>query len=517
MNRRTDFIYIVCVLAIAMPCMAEDRSSPTPDDPCTIFSTDYTYADLSTCIEECVTYSNQEKDCPVLGGKELKPNETKLKQCITHRCISEATTEVLSDAVGKRSITKLENKLKNLEAANANAMSSPLIQDLKGALAEIRRFEKKQNEFTGTVKLALNSDDSTNNESYNIRGGFSVDKGSYPNQFRASVNIAVDDNDGGFSEELSTLRVSFDRYKDVFGHSSPTKVRSRTPLYEFFTFGERFTDKFMSIDQRYELGVGLKLEWNAAPALPWDQHRKASPRQRLVNSLSFLDTNQIDNLRKTAQIIDAHGKDVKPTCSSHNDSTDCTNDTLDALKAVGAYISNNESLRNGLLRQTSLFEVGVSAALLGEFERASVEIVSQADENGDARRSSISIPSRRTTRLSIRPSFLVNLSEDLSLLGSFYWKPSVDEVKFSGSDDLREEIHVDLNYKVKSTIVTLSYKKFFDNDPPTPSCSQIIDAAQFAMDFPTEAACQAGRGGLAVDRGAFRHEVIFLDVSFPIK
>jgi hypothetical protein len=75
-----------------------------------------------------------------------------------------------------------------------------------------------------------------------------ANRGIYPDELDFRFSSLVEVQDGDFKEYVSAMQLSYERYI--------------LPSVELFGFFERFSDAFLHLDQRYEVGLGMKLERN---------------------------------------------------------------------------------------------------------------------------------------------------------------------------------------------------------------------------------------------------------------
>ena len=108
--------------------------------------------------------------------------------------------------------------------------------------------ERKINAPTGKATLGFSYDQAGpgNQNLVNINSKVSLSKKNYPSEFLLESTVDVTSQNGNLQENLADLAINYDYYL--------------TPNVETFVFANRFSDKFMGIDQRYEVGAGVVLE-----------------------------------------------------------------------------------------------------------------------------------------------------------------------------------------------------------------------------------------------------------------
>jgi hypothetical protein len=112
-------------------------------------------------------------------------------------------------------------------------------------LAEKEEAERKG--LKGTFKFGAGSDEAGATEKSKANVGAELAIGTYPHQLRFKVDASVQYENSAVKEDVTSMLVNYDYY-----------IR---PGHEAFGFIERFTDSFLNINQRYEVGLGMKLEY----------------------------------------------------------------------------------------------------------------------------------------------------------------------------------------------------------------------------------------------------------------
>ncbi len=138
--------------------------------------------------------------------------------------------------------TKLDTSIfQNLEETDKSK-----IIGLHKLLKYMIQDELDQKKMTGSVGFGLNTDNAGDNSQYRLSTGFELNRGIYPERLEVSSDVEVTLNNGVLLEEVSNLVVSYDR-----------RIRDGVESYGFI---RRHSDNYMSVDERYELGVGLVFE-----------------------------------------------------------------------------------------------------------------------------------------------------------------------------------------------------------------------------------------------------------------
>ncbi len=81
----------------------------------------------------------------------------------------------------------------------------------------------------------------------NLTIGADYTKGFYPNEFNFKAGVFFLFNEGKLTEDMTTLHLSYERHF--------------LPFLEAFVFVDRFSNSYLSIQHRYEMGGGAKFEF----------------------------------------------------------------------------------------------------------------------------------------------------------------------------------------------------------------------------------------------------------------
>jgi|GEM_PF-5657701 len=138
-------------------------------------------------------------------------------------------------------------------------------------LNKIKQEKQFQAKLSGEIGGSINSNNSPKSSttdslgatiesldkksSSDISAGIKLSRGFYPGRLEMNAQIGVRVNDGEFSENVSALKISYDHYIDDW--------------LEGYVFVDRVSNDFLSIDQRYEVGGGIVVDWHPFE-WPWE-------------------------------------------------------------------------------------------------------------------------------------------------------------------------------------------------------------------------------------------------------
>lgn len=138
--------------------------------------------------------------------------------------------------------------IKKYDSLNPESLNPQDVKKAKPfweAILFLRNHEIKQSQFNSTVRFGLNGDEAEDRSIYVANAGLNFKKGFYPGQLSVSSSVRVRLDNNVFRENVSNLRMTYD-----YNFTQET---------ESYIYLDRFTDNFMNIDQRYELGGGIIL------------------------------------------------------------------------------------------------------------------------------------------------------------------------------------------------------------------------------------------------------------------
>ncbi|MCR9289501.1 MAG: hypothetical protein NXI23_19175 [Bacteroidetes bacterium] len=138
--------------------------------------------------------------------------------------------------------------IKKYDSLNPESLNPQDVKKAKPfweAILFLRNHEIKQSRFNSTVRFGLNGDEAEDRSIYVANAGLNFKKGFYPGQLSVSSSVRVRLDNNVFRENVSNLRMTYD-----YNFTQET---------ESYIYLDRFTDNFMNIDQRYELGGGIIL------------------------------------------------------------------------------------------------------------------------------------------------------------------------------------------------------------------------------------------------------------------
>ena len=382
----------------------------------------------------------------------------------------------------------LEDIVKEFEALNPNIVNT-LTQNqtcavhteaLWKTLNALRNEAQKQAKITGSGTFSFNSNETDKVKRYELRTGASISRGSYPSEIDFRTNIGVTLQNGEFQENVSELGISYDY--------------NYAPGLESFVFSERYSDNFLSIDQRYEVGGGVILQqWGT----PLTENGEGERKRLLALDLSDSTRANPDNypwfqcLVQTQETLRGARLDAEQTEALWKK----TKANLDALQQL------QTDAGHALQEQYAKLRLGILVGVVAELEKATVSetvtydsVSVTLDATGMPLPTSTSLerafkeslPGTQVFRFEVRPTFVYRFSDRLRIQSRPYFKFAIlprskDKVtiqanSFTFTDERRDfrldwqsRLTVDLTDRRlhRGTVSAhLTYRVIYDKAPP---------------------------------------------------
>jgi hypothetical protein len=283
------------------------------------------------------------------------------------------------------------------------------------------------NALTFTIGAGYSGDSSPKRDLNKLDITASVAKSGYPNDLKfdmaSSIQLTRSGSKTTYNENVTTLLLSYEHYL--------------LPFFKGYGFVERFTDTYLSIQQRYETGIGVKTEFD----------------------IGLGETGQ----KKIKDILDFGKTAAKARAQNITGGEDVTS-------ALAVDPSQIQDTVTALRKKYAFLAVGLAFTTMVEIERASLDLPDGT---------SALIDPRRRYRYSVRPSLTLRPSEGLSLKWQTYYKlPAIDSFRTIGFDgalhyDYRTDTFVTLRYDLpkapawaRRIALVVDYKHYFDSNPP---------------------------------------------------
>lgn len=318
------------------------------------------------------------------------------------------------------------------------------------SLAYLRREEDRQRALRGDVQFGLSGDEAGEKSLYKLNTGITLARGDFPSELSVVSRLGLQLRDGVLQEDVTSLQITYDYHA--------------TPALQYFAFAERFTDNFLSIQQRYEIGFGARLATHVG----------------MVGDARVIDS-------RADEVRGAMSRLATPAAAPGEQTP--VPFTPPEQQRFSAAV---EDLRRSLRERQARLVIGMAASVFAEIERADLEVVSIPQggplNTTDEIKSRVSLPSEQRYRLSIRPTLRWRPSRDVQVRVYPYWKLPLDAPRRVGSAqgdqrlDYRRDVYSEMTWAIRSDQTglenvefALTFNHYFDNVPPALT-AQVIAA-----------------------------------------
>ncbi len=306
-------------------------------------------------------------------------------------------------------------------------------------LAFVRAEEDRQRSLRADITFGMTGDETDSRSLFRLNTGIALARAAFPSEITVVNRLSLLLRDGEVQEDVTSLQISYDYHA--------------TDNVEYFAFAERFADNFLSIQQRYEVGVGARTGIHLGRIGAW---QRTGAQFDAVES--GLDT-------------------VMPAL---------TPDGAAQLATALRYL--RASYRE---RQSRLF-LGLATSMFAEVERAELEVLrSPIDAAGGApTRVKVPLPGTHRYRVSVRPTIRFRPTRDVQITVLPYYKLPLDGPRrVTPADgrrrlDYRRDLFTEMVWAIRpeqggtenvDLVVTLNH--FYDNIPPQLPAALVADTA----------------------------------------
>ncbi len=211
---------------------------------------------------------------------------------------------------------------------------------------------------------------------YQLGLGVEVNKEMYPGEFSFRTNTSLVIQNSVLQEHVTTMGISYQHYL--------------SSGLETYGFVERFSNTFLKLRYRYEIGGGFKGELNLLPG-KWEKKDNNSAQikkkyHRYITSL--------EKMARQAENMEDNGE---------------TRDLLNRLQALNKQESGIMVLAR---KKSSLLTIGMALSVFAELEKPE-DMAELAQDH---------LKERQHFRLSLRPSVVFRPSPFITLKALFYYK-----------------------------------------------------------------------------------------------
>jgi hypothetical protein len=320
-------------------------------------------------------------------------------------------------------------------------------------LSFLRQEEDRQRSLKADISFGLTGDEAGERSLFKLNTGITLSRGVFPSEVTVVSKLGLQQRDGQLQEDVTTLLISYDYH--TTGH------------VEYFAFAERFTDSFLSIQQRYEVGFGLRFGRHFGHVPGWARTR------RILDEFEA----SLPSARQAVSTLSEEARRELPALGPG------ATDGLPRAK---------ERLEHALRDRAARLFLGFVASAFAELERAEIDVVSApaAGSSEPAATIKVPVPATQRYRLSLRPSIVVRPTDEIEIVVHPYFKVPLDGSQRvtmpDGSRrlDYRRDVISAMEWTIKeeqtgleSVGFVLNVNHYFDNTPPSVPASVIANAA----------------------------------------
>jgi hypothetical protein len=334
----------------------------------------------------------------------------------------------------------------------------------KKALEFLDAKEKALNQLNLSIAAGFSGNSAGDKNLYKLDFETNINKGVCPHSFEFMAGSSAQIQDNVFSENVTTMLISYDYHL--------------LPWLETYGFIERFSNSYLSIQHRYEVGAGIKFE------------KDFGLLKGIRRRLGVKNINKIYEARKPG--AERIKEEYSDTYRDHSKAFGYYSEHSDEFNALAKEISGSiegDGLRldeikdkerrvlTALSKTQSRLSIGLALTVFSELEKALIETHVFDDLLGGIQKTCEPIevtwnPEHRF-RVVVRPSFTYRPSEILTVKGQFYVKLPLGDPYKDDKLDYRTDLRITAKFKIPSFLkfsdsmsLNLEYNRHFDNCPP---------------------------------------------------
>jgi hypothetical protein len=327
--------------------------------------------------------------------------------------------------------------------------------------AEISDFlEKKKNDLFPIelmVDVSFNGHKAGDNSLFKLDIRVDIDSREYPSKFRFKAGTTLQFKNNILQEDVTTLLVSYNYYLE--------------PWLMMYGFVERFSDSFLSIQHRYEIGGGIMFELDLGKKKREIVREKESYQCQFEKVFkekmpeTWNDAGDAISLRKKIE-------DHLPSFYYYN-----------SKKKADELVKEEKCFFNILKKNLTRVSASLAFTIFSELEKAEIETFIDEQitgEDGTTRICEGTTPTKfplegeQRFRFTLRPRLEIKIGENFSIKGHIYLKyPLGKPQKVFGRTDyrydgsLRAELNVSMPFSwAKKAALFFEYQRHYDNLPP---------------------------------------------------
>jgi len=304
--------------------------------------------------------------------------------------------------------------------------------------------------------------DNARNSSMSASFDTNITKDLYPNALRFKTSTKFSFSNNSVQNEITSILFNYDYYL--------------SDTLELYGFMERFTDSFMSIKQRYELGSGVKFEYGLDPIASFVKN----PNKSISGEDKRVEEKVLVKFLAGYGRLRGEFLEFIWACVEEPDLRD------QILALIEPFERDVKLIKIAYKKKRSVLTVGIAFSLFSEVEQA--ELNTGAKDPTTSKDIIVLLDPAQMLRLTIRPSIAWKISDSAELSSALYWKlPLARGVNLFGQDD-RVDFQTKFDLQVAKDFIwggpaslSLEYQYHFDRNPPALSADQRLKYRDMAL------------------------------------
>ena len=257
-----------------------------------------------------------------------------------------------------------------------------------------------------------------------------------------------------------------------------------TPWFQVYGFVERFSNSYLSIKQRYEIGTGISFE------LDLFNKEKIDKELNSIRSKSEEDYEKFKNIY--GNITDALYEEFRTYLDNLPDDTPVEKHAKYLISSKFEDLEKEEKrIKQAFKKKYAKLSVGLAISLFSELEQAEINVYFDEERtvNGvetiqATETTSITLDMEHKFRFVLRPLVVFRPSDDLTLMAFKYFKCPLGSPTENGERDYRTDALIRAEFELKKAAgwaeklsFILEYQRHYDNLPPFIPQSKIDEKA----------------------------------------
>lgn len=313
-------------------------------------------------------------------------------------------------------------------------------------IEKLNKTDKELQQLNLSVEAGFDGHRAGEENLYKLNAEIEIAKSVYPSAFRFRSGTSVQLKNNDWQEEVTSLMVNYDYHFK--------------PWLEVYGFVERFSDSYLSIKHRYEVGGGVMTELDF-----FGTTKKISEKwDKDLNTYEDISRKAHKGYRCYLKKLDESSTDKESTTK-----TRLLRKQLCDLK------KGEKRIKQTFNKKQARLSVGMALTIFSELEKAEIE-KKFVDESIPEEKEPFSLDGEQRFRIVLRPSVVFRPTKTLTLRMLKYYKhPLGSPIKgeWDGKRDYRTDalIRAELKLPVtpnwaKNVLLVFEYKRHYDNLPP---------------------------------------------------